>query len=93
MLVVLQLLLFVLFLTCFSLNLFLFRTLAQRAAKRAKAPVIIIEDEPTATAGGAPETTLPDPATFLQGSPQRKCMVYFLLRGVLGYLSLLIFVC
>ena len=82
-----------LFLTCFSLNLFLFRTLAQRAAKRAKVPVIVIEDEPTATAGGAPETTLPDPATLLQSSPQRKYMVYFPLRGAHGYLSLLISAC
>ena len=76
-LVVLQSCCLVLYLICFTLNLFLFRTLAQRAAKRAKVPVIVIEDEPTATAGGAPETTLPDPATFLQSSPQRKYMVCF----------------
>lgn len=68
---------FVLYLTCFTLNLFLIRTLVQRAAKRAKVPVIVIEDEPTATAGGASETTLPDPATFLQSSPQRKYVVCF----------------
>ena len=67
----------VLYLICFTLNLFLFRTLAQRAAKRAKVPVIVIEDEPTATAGGAPGTTLPDPATFLQSSPQRKYMICY----------------
>ena len=85
MLVVLQFLLFVLYLICFTLNLFLFRTLAQRAAKRAKVPVIVIEDEPTTTAGGAPETTLPDPATVLQSSPQRKYMVHFPLLGTHGY--------
>ena len=76
------------YLTCFNLNPFLFRTLAQRAAKRAKVPVIVIEDKPTATAGGASETTLPDPATIPQSSPQRspqrKYMVYFLLLGAHG---------
>ena len=70
---------------CLTPNSFLFRTLAQRAAKRTKAPVIVIEDEPTATAGGAPETTLPDPATVLQSSPQRKYMVRFPLLGAHGY--------
>ena len=35
------------YLTCFNLDSFLFRTLAQRAAKRAKATVIVIEDDPT----------------------------------------------
>src|SRR4051812_8886135 len=72
---------FVLHFDCFTLNLFLFRTLIQRAAKRAKVPLVVIDDEPTATAGGAPETNLPDPAADLQGSPQRnpqrKYMVYF----------------
>ena len=67
------------------MNPFLFRTLAQRAAKRAKVPVIVIEDEPTAIEGGVSETTLPDPATFPQRSPQRspqrKYMVYFMLSG------------
>ena len=76
------------YLICITLNLFLFRTLAQRAAKRAKVPVIIIEDEPTATAEGVFETILPDPATFPQSSPQRspqrKYMVYFLLSGAHG---------
>ena len=69
-------------------GLSLFRTLAQRAAKRAKAQVVVIEDEPTATTGGAPETTLPDPATASQSSPQRspqrEHMVYFLLLGARG---------
>ena len=46
--------------------------------------MVIIEDEPTATTGGAPETTLPDPAFTLQSSPQRKHMVYFLLLGARG---------
>ena len=50
--------------------------------------VIIVEDEPTATTEGAPETTLPDPASILQSSPQRspqrKYMVYFLLSGAHG---------
>ena len=78
------------YLICFTLNPFLFRTLAQRAAKRAKVParpkeVIIVEDEPTATAEDAPETTLLDPATILQSSPQRKYMVRFPLLGVHGY--------
>ena len=76
----------VLYLIYFTLNSSLFRTLAQRAAKRAKVPVIVIEDEPTATAEGVPETTLPDPATFPQSSPQRspqrKYIAYFLLPGV-----------
>ena len=67
------------------LNLFLFRTLAQRAAKRAKAPVIIIEDDPTTTVEDMSETNLSDPATIPQSSPQRspqrKYMVYFLLSG------------
>ena len=47
--------------------------------------MVIIEDEPTATAGGAPEATLPDPATTPQSSPQRspqrKYTVYLLLDG------------
>ena len=60
---------FVLYLTCFDLNPFLFRTLAQRAAKRAKAPVIVIEDDPTVSAGGVSETTLTDPAATPQSSP------------------------
>ena len=50
--------------------------------------MIVIEDEPTATAGGVSETTLPDPATIPQSSPQRspqrKYMVYFLLSGAHG---------
>lgn len=36
------------------------------------AQVVVIEDEPTATTGGAPETTLPDPAITSQSSPQRS---------------------
>ena len=60
---------FVLYLTCFDLNPFLFRTLAQRAAKRAKASVIVIEDDPTVSAGGVSETTLTDPAATPQSSP------------------------
>ena len=76
------------YLTCFNLNLSLFRTLAQRAAKRAKAPVIVIEDDITASAGGASETTLTDPAATPQSSPQRspqrKYIVYFLLSGAHG---------
>ena len=85
---VLQFCCFVLYLICFTLNPFLFRMLAQRAVKRAKVPVIVIEDEPTATAGGMSETTLPDPARIPhsnpQHSPQRKYMVYFLLSGAHG---------
>ena len=79
-------------LTCFDLNPFLFRMLAQRAAKRAKAPVIVIEDDPTMLAGGVSETTLTDPAVTPQSSPQcspqRKFVVYFLLSGVHGCSSL-----
>ena len=56
----------------FNLNSFLFRTLAQRAAKRAKAAVIVIEDDPTVSVGGGPETTLTDPAITPRGSPQRS---------------------
>ena len=82
------------YLTCFDLNPFLFRTLAQRAAKRAKAPVIVIEDDPTVSAGGVSETTLTDPATTPQSSPQRspqrKFIVYFLLRCGSALFSLLI---
>ena len=50
--------------------------------------MIVIEDEPTATAGDVSETTLPNPATIPQSSPQRspqrKYMVYFLLLGAHG---------
>ena len=50
--------------------------------------MIVIEDEPTAIAGGVSETTLPDLATIPQSSPQRspqrKYMVYFLLLGAHG---------
>ena len=46
--------------------------------------MIVIEDEPTVTAGGVSEATLPDPATIPQSSPQRKYMVYFLLLGAHG---------
>ena len=46
--------------------------------------MVVVEDEPTATTGGAPETTLPDPAITSQSSPQRKHMVYFLLLGARG---------
>ena len=78
----------VLYLTCSNLNPFPFRTLAQRAAKRAKAPVIVIEDDPTVSAGGVSETTLMDPAATPQSSPQRspqrKFVVYFLLSGAHG---------
>src|SRR4051812_8649615 len=58
-------------------------------AKRAKVPVIVIEDDPTVSAGGAPETNLPDPTAVLQSSPQRspqrKYMVCFPLLGAHGY--------
>ena len=51
--------------------------------------MVVIEDEPTATTGGAPETTLPDPAITSQSSPQRspqrKHMVYRLLLGARGF--------
>ena len=87
-LVVLQSCCFVLCLICLTLILFLFRTLAQRVAKRAKAPVIVIEDDPTTTAEDMSETTLSDPATIPQSSPQRspprKYMVYFMLSGAHG---------
>ena len=50
--------------------------------------MIVIEDEPIATAGGVSETTLPDPATIPQSipqrGPQRKYIVYFLLSGAHG---------
>ena len=73
------------YLTCFNLDSFLFRTLAQIAAKRAKVAVIVIEDDPTVSAGGGSETTLTDPATTPQSSPQRspqrKFIVSFPLSG------------
>ena len=51
-------------------------------------PVVIIEDEPVETTGGAPETTLTDLATTPQSSPERspqhKFIVYFLLSGAHG---------
>ena len=50
--------------------------------------MIVIEDDPIATAVVMSETTLPEPATIPQSSPQRspqrKYMVYFLLSGVHG---------
>ena len=46
--------------------------------------MIVIEDDPTVSAGGVSETTLTDLATFPQSSPQRKYMVYFLLSGAHG---------
>ena len=50
--------------------------------------MIVIEDEPTATAGDESETILPDPTTIPQRSPQRsphrKYMVYFLLLDTHG---------
>ena len=76
---------YILYLTCSNLDSFLFRTLAQRAAKRAKAAVIVIEDDPIVSAGGGSETTLTDPAIIPQSSPQRspqrKFIVSFLLSG------------
>ena len=72
---------YILYLTCSNLDSFLFRTLAQRAAKRAKAPVIVIEDDPTVSAGGVSETTLTDPTATPQSSPQRKFIVSFPLSG------------
>ena len=79
---------FVLYLTCFDLDPFLFKTLAQRAAKRAKASVIVIEDDPTVAAEGVSETTLTDPAATPQSSPQRspnqKYMVCFRQTGAHG---------
>ena len=52
--------------------LFYFRTLAERAAKRAKVPVVVIEDDPAVTVEDASETTLSDPATSPRSSPQRS---------------------
>ena len=50
--------------------------------------MVVIEDDPTATTGGAPETTLPDTAITSQSSPQRspqrKYLVYFLVLGARG---------
>ena len=68
----LNLAVYILYLTCSNLDSFLFRTLAQRAAKRAKAAVIVIEDDPIVSAGGGSETTLTDPAITPQSSPQRS---------------------
>ena len=58
------------YLIYFDLNLFLFRTLAQRAAKRAKVPVVIIEDEPTeATGGGGARDHLAKPGNYSAKQP------------------------
>ena len=50
--------------------------------------MIVIEDDPTVSAGGVSETTLTDLATTPQSSPQRspqrKYMVYFLLFDAHG---------
>src|SRR4051812_44964319 len=55
-----------------SPNPFPFRTLAQRRAKRAKIPLVVLEDESPPTTGDVPETTLPDLAAGPQSSPQRS---------------------
>ena len=52
--------------------------------------MIVIEDDPTVSAGGVSETTLTDPATTPQSSPQRspqrKFIVYFLRQARMGAL-------
>ena len=64
-------------------------------AKRAKIPVVVLEDdEPVAAAGDAPATGLPDQPAALesspQRSPQRKFLVHFsAYRARLSFLSLL----
>ena len=84
---------FVLYLTCFDLDPFLFRTLAQRAAKRAKASVIVIEDDPTVSAGGMSETTLMDLATTPQSSPQRSPQRKYMVLLLADRRSWLLFLC
>ena len=59
-------------------------------AKRAKASVIVIEDDPTVSAGGVPEPTLTDLATTPQRSPQRKFIIYFPPSGAHGCSFLLL---
>ena len=49
------------------------RTLAQRVAKKAKVPVVEVEDDsPVAATGDAPATNLPDPSAAPRSSPQRS---------------------
>src|SRR3954463_1984223 len=50
-----------------------FRTLAERVAKKAKAPVVeVVGDSPTAATGGVPEPSSPDPSAAPRGGPQRS---------------------
>src|SRR6187401_3483543 len=50
-----------------------FRTLAQRAAKKAKVPVVeVADDSPVAATGDVPEPSLPDPSAAPRSSPQRS---------------------
>ena len=60
-------------------------------AKRAKIPVVDLEDdEPVAVAGDAPATGLPDQPAAPESSPQRKPFVHFsAYRARLSFLSLL----
>ena len=66
-------------------GLFSFQNTGQRAAKRAKAAVIVIEDDPTLSIGAGSEITLTDqaitPQSSPQHSPQRKFIVSFPLSG------------
>ena len=84
---------YILYLTCSNLDSFLFRTLAQRAAKRAKAAVIVIEDDPIVSAGGGPETTLMDPAITPQSSPQRSAQRKFIVSFSLSSAHECFFLC
>ena len=50
-----------------------FRSLVQRAAKKAKVPVVeVADDSPVAAIGDAPEPSLPDPSAAPRSSPQRS---------------------
>jgi hypothetical protein len=64
--------------------------MAKRARTSTSEMVVIIEDDPTATAGDAPETTLPGSESSVrrspQRSPQRKYSDYFPLAGAGEYI-------
>src|SRR4051812_2061393 len=50
-----------------------FRTLAERAAKKAKVPVVeVADDSPTAAVGDVPESSPPDLSAAPRSSPQRN---------------------
>ena len=49
-----------------------FQDAGPESGEEGQAAVIVIEDDPTVSAGGGSETTLTDPAMTPQSSPQRS---------------------